>query len=488
MSLALVLAVLLPRQADAAIPQAASAQPAENDPVQAYLQQLFAGRYAEALETASKWQPDGSNKEGRAYTAAMRGAALLGLKRDAEARKLFSDADNLAPGEPFPSYLQFQIGLSTNNIDVAAVALDRMISRMPDAVRELESDSINFFLNNEPEGQERANEDRRIALARLGYGGETETGDYLASRAVRILMGRGDVAGARELLPYIDEPQLVENLLILKRYAVLWPEIEAKAGPRLANVRESAVKSAERYYAEQPTDHKRLQLLINALRHSGRLDEAIAFRSKLPTNDAEMSGASEDMGWAINNVALALHEAGKADEADELFARLNNAPMPKEYWRVSMKINRLELLVADGKFAQAMPLVEPTAKTEGSPYADQLVRRLRYCTLYGLGKVTEAEQFYRELMTHSKDAIGPTIDGLICARKIDEAEKLALASLDEEDFQEGFVRNLQATTLTSDDPSIWTKGWQELRRRPAIAARFEQLGRDMPEGFVTPKP
>jgi tetratricopeptide (TPR) repeat protein len=488
--LAVALAALPAQPAMSATRQTAASQPAEKasgELFETYMRQLFGKKYAEALATASKLELDPGNKEGRAIVAAMRAAALLGLERDEEARKLFAEAGHLAPNESYPSYLQFQIGLITDNIDVAAIALDRMIARMPDVVRDLDRNAVSYFLRNEPKGEERKNGDRRIAIARLGYGGQTETGDYMASNAMKILMERSDVAGARDLVRYIDEPQLVENLLIQKRYAPLWPEIEAQAGPHLQKARASAVSSAERYYQESPEDHERLQLLINALRHAGRLDEALALREKLPADSAGMASADEQMGWAVNNVSLALHEAGRAEEADQLFALLNNAPMADENWRVSMKINRLELLVADGKFTQALPLIDPTAKVEGSPYAYQLVRRLRYCTFHGLGRRQEAARLLPELMEHAKDAISPTIDALLCAGQIDEAEKLALASLADEEFQEDFVRQLQKQSLTSDDPSVWTKGWRELRQRPAIAAKFNELGRDLPSAFLPPE-
>ena len=200
LSLALALGAVQAHPAAAAAHQEAADQSAGEAWVDVYLKQLSNGEYSAALATASKVKPDAGNKEGRSFVAAMRAAALLGLKRDTEAKKLFSEADSLAPHSAFPSYLEFETALRINNIEVAAVALDRMISRMPDAVREIDSDYMNYFLNNEPDGQDRANEDRRIALARLGYGGETESGDHLAARAVRILMKRGDVAGARELL------------------------------------------------------------------------------------------------------------------------------------------------------------------------------------------------------------------------------------------------------------------------------------------------
>jgi hypothetical protein len=90
------------------------------------------------------------------------------------------------------------------------------------------------------------------------------------------------------------------------------------------------------------------------------------------------------------------------------------------------------------------------------------------------------------LLAHAKDAPGPTIDGLICAGQLDEAEKLALTSLKEEKFHSDFVRSLQTKPLTSDDPSVWQKGWKQLRDRPAIVAEFIRLGRDMPEHLLAP--
>jgi hypothetical protein len=47
-------------------------------------------------------------------------------------------------------------------------------------------------------------------------------------------------------------------------------------------------------------------------------------------------------------------------------------------------------------------------------------------------------------------------------------------------FQGDFIRSLEAVPLTPDDPSGWER-WTPLRRRRAIAAAFDRLGRDLPE-------
>lgn len=452
-----------------------------------YFDQLYGRQYADALATSSRFDPDEDNKEGQAIVKAMRAAALLGLKRDQEAAKLFAEADAAAPSVSLVSTLQFDAGLYAENYEVAAIALDRMIARMPDVARELDVDGVSFLLANEPKGQDLQNEERRVALARLGFGGAG--GDYFISSAIEILVKRGEVASAEPLLFKLDSPSLVETLLIQRRYAALWTKIEARAGANLHNFRESSVLAARREFDEEPDSTSKLQLLIHVLRSAGKLDAAIALQSKLPSTPDALSSADEDTGWSINEVALALHRAGRRDEADQLFASLNEAKMKNGRWRVSMFINRLELLVSDGRFDRALPLLdltEASAAVDGNAYARQLVRRLRYCTMSGLGRKAEAAKLLPELLKQASDAPGATIDALLCAGEVDRAEKLALASLKDEKFQADFVSRLQARPLTSDDPSIWAKSWQELRQRPAIAAEFNRLGRDMPAEFLPP--
>lgn len=335
---------------------------------------------------------------------------------------------------------------------------------------------------------EQQNEDRRIALARLGYGGSD--GDYLTVDAVRILLKRGDAAAASELLRYIDDPQVIENMLIQKRYSALWPRVEAIAGPRLANVRAASAAAAERAHEENPDDPDKLHSLINARRHAGRIEDAIALRSKLPVTAEDYAKAEEAEGWGINNVALALHEAGRADDADALFEQLNTAKIENDDWRVSMIINRVELLVSDAKFAKAadlLPLTESVTAANGSPYAKQLVRRLKYCTLSGLGKKEEAAKLIPDMLAHAKDAYHATVEGLLCAGELEMAEKIVLEALKDDDFQEQFVRAVQPVPFISDDPSMWQERWQVLRQRPAIIKEFDRIGRDMPSDFLLEK-
>lgn len=450
-----------------------------------FFERFGAGDYAAALATANGPGLQNDSRQGRAVIESLRGSALLGLKRYKESHNAFEDARRLVPDSSVADELQFQAGILTSNFPVAASAIDRLIARFPDIARDLESQSVWYFLRNEPAGEKVSNETRRVLLAKLGFGGAD--GDELTADAVKILLSRGDTAGASDLLRYIDDPSTVEGMLIQRRFAPLWPMLENIAGPHLETVRQSSVIAAERAVSQSPEDPKLLHSLVNAFRHAGRVDDAIALRSRLPGTVAAMAVADEDTGWLVNNIALALHQAGRADEADALFAQLNNAEIPHSGWRVSMEINRVELLVSDGKFDRALALMDATeasARDNGNDYSQQLVRRLRYCTLSGLGRKDDAAKLLPAMLDHAKDAYHATIDGLLCAGDVDRAEQLAVKALDDEYFKESFIRSLQLVPLLGDDPSVWQGNWKALRSRPAIQAAFARIGRDMPSAML----
>lgn len=483
-SLALGTAAIVP-SGSAAVEQQQSATesaPEFQGYLELYYEHLGAKRFDQAEKVLANFREMARDRRsGDGLAAMLQSPIAAARKKDADARRLLSQGEAAlleAPeilGVVLPAYLM------VDRRDFAGMIIDRLIARAPDVARDLPPDWIYASVRDSGESADIV-DNRRVGLAEIGFGGHQ--GDYLTATAIGTLMKRGDIAGATELLRFIDAPRVVENLLIQRRFAPLWAALSVQAGPGLAKSRESTLQSALQDHAAKPNNAEKLAELISAYRYADRHAEAAALRGKLPVSAADFRAADEQMGWAVNNLALSLHEAGQPDEADQLFASLNEA-LPANNWRVNMMINRVELLVTDGKFAAALPLITAAEKEPKSPYAEQLLRRLRYCALTRLDRKSEAMALRPDLLSYAKDAPGPTIDGLICAGELEEAERLALLHLGSEEFQDDFVRSLQTKRLTADDPSVWG-GWAALRERPAIASAFERLGRDLPDDLRAP--
>jgi tetratricopeptide (TPR) repeat protein len=447
-----------------------------------YHDEMFARRFQDALKTADRIKIRSDKKVGQAVVLAMRASALFGLKKDKEARQLVASAERIAPREPLMLSMLFMGGSASGRNDVAADALDRLIAIAPDEARALDEDLVYRFLREEPEGNEKRNEDRRIALARMGFGGST--GDTLTFSAVKILLKRDDLAGAVELLHYINDIDLFEEMLTAKRYAVLWPTLERLGGAHLQKITTAALADAKSEYDEQPENAERLDTLIDALSDAGFLDEAIALRSKFPATPETMALIDQRTGWAIDTLADVLNYADRGDEADRLYTLLNDTPMEQGSWRVGTMINHAAMMMQNRKFERALALLgraEEAASKVGNDYSRQLVRRLKYCTLSRLGRTAEANAFRPDLLSHAADAPGPTIEALLCAGEVDEAEKLFLTSVQEERLHRNFIALLAAKSLAHDNPSLQTILWREFRKRPAVDTEFNRIGRDLPE-------
>ncbi len=264
--------------------------------IQSYFDDFYERKFDRALADIADLNPDASHPDARAIINSFRASALLGLKRDAEALPLIAEIHDLAPKDPAADSALLQGSLYVSRNDVAAGALDDMIARYPDAVRRMDRETIFAILRNEPKGQDHRNDDRRIELARIHYGGGTGTGHYLAAGAAEILLRRGDVSGASDLLQYATDPQNFGKMLVERRYAPLWPALEKLSGPHLATVRQASVEEALKAYEAAPDDHAKLKEYGEALRHADRLDDVIALKAKLPADKDAMSKSDEDMG------------------------------------------------------------------------------------------------------------------------------------------------------------------------------------------------
>ncbi len=160
-----------------------------------------------------------------------------------------------------------------------------------------------------------------------------------------------------------------------------------------------------------------------------------------------------------------------------------------------MVIDRVEGLVNHGRFTKAEPLLadmEIWARDHGSPYAQQLVRQVKLCTYASLGRKGDAAKVLPELLSHVDDALQPSVDALLCAGEVENAEQVAMHGFTladirkRETFEDEMIGSLQPADLISGDRPVWQARWDEFKKRPAIGVIYWKLGRDLPAELVPP--
>lgn len=427
----------------------------------------------------------------RAEAEILRGYVLLNLDREEEALAAYGAAARILPDNPAVLTLQFDQALVAGYPDTGEAALSRLIDAFPETVREMAHTDIHSLLRAFRDRDEDQRADALIVrLAGIGFG-NWEVRPWLAMTAARLLLARGEVDEATSLIGPIASREVLETALVQKQFAQLWPALEAQAGSHMERAETAAILRAERRLAEKLGDVVEQRGLVRALREARRFDEAERAVGDFAATPESMRQIDEDGGWLVDDHARLLHEAGRKEEAYRRYAAMRAIDIEEKPWLINMVINRISRLVGDRRFAEAEPLLAEApalAEKYGSPYAQQLVRKLKVCAAQGLGRRSEAEALGAELMKHADDAPMATIDGLVCLDRLAEAEERVIAVLGDAEDSEYAIMALQPATPDGDEPSLWTEIWTRLRDRPAVAAAFGKVGRDLPESMRPPSP
>lgn len=452
---------------------------------------LAEGRYAEARARVDEALARAPRGDAIRELQKMRGSILLWEGRREDAMAAFAAAETVAPASPNVALYQFDLAFERHDAELAVAAIEHLVDRYPEAARTLPDERVAAIVGwMRANDHSRQSDDLVLRLTRLGFGGNDVTvRDNFAIEAVGGSLAGDRLEEAREMAARVNSRRELAIALTERRFSAIWPDLEARIGPHMNGAETAFIRDAEAIAARKPDDVGAQNGLMQAYYLAGRLADADRVGRAFASTDEAMRQIGEKGGWLVNNHALVLHAMGREADADARFAAMRVIDITQSRWLISMVINRLELLVADRHWDQALRLQDEAAQLaeqHGSPYARQLVRRLRLCTFHGLGRTAEVEAALAEVRAHGHDAPGATVDGLICVGRIDEAETVLVQALGEQ--RPGVIGQaieaLQPSTATrTTDPSIWTEGWQQLLERPSVRREFDRVGRVLPEAF-----
>jgi tetratricopeptide (TPR) repeat protein len=247
-----------------------------------------------------------------------------------------------------------------------------------------------------------------IAGSKLFAKLEPDVQSLLAERALQYAATDGRSDRAERLLAYVRSPYQIMDLLALREYEPLWPQIE-------------------RYAGDKPEDRDRLTDYAYPLLFAGRDREAIALAQSWLGSRQHEGVLEEGDGWALNIQAYAYDSMGQSADADRVFDRLAQLSAEEHPWVVNFVINRAARLTGLGRWSEALAasdLAKPVAEDHGSPYARMLVATYRACALHKLARVDERDRELEFVRSRGSDAPAAAASALICAGLEDEAAQM----------------------------------------------------------------
>lgn len=311
--------------------------------------------------------------------------------------------------------------------------------------------------------------------------------DFIVGNAIEHAIASGEPEDAGALLSKLHDPNAFVSLLAYRKYAVLWPKVEARIGENFALVTaEDRARQQERLTANQE-NLEQLNTTAHAYLFDGEFEGVIELADAFVERENLAQTIAEDEAWVLNIKAYALDALGRVEEADrqfDFFVQFDPAEHP---WVVSFVINRATRLVDQARYAEgleAAAIAEPTARGYGNDYALSLVLQSQICGLAGLGQIEEATLLMSELRKVGNDRIGLMVESLLCLNEDDQAAETLSAALDDE-----FTRDSVLLEYLPDEfellstPSVLRDSRDLILDRPELRARFEKHIRDIPKRF-----
>lgn len=300
----------------------------------------------------------------------------------------------------------------------------------------------------------------------------------------------GNLDTARGLVGNVRSPYTMLSALGDRRYASLWPQLEAQAGDNLHLILNAAVAEALAKYEAAPGDRELLQKLAHAYLRAGRFSEVVELvEAKRPPPD-KMAGIDQDMAWALNVEAYALDALGRPGDADAIFDQLAAIPFDarENGWLVNFVINRGSRLVDLGRFESGLAAAElagKIAERSGSGYARMLVRRDRICALTALGRAAEAAPILQEVDAHIDESPRVAAEALLCAKEEGKVAALVIAELNDPAKAGDMVEALQGQEFDLFyTVSVLPNLKERMRARKDVDVAFRKVARDLPARFA----
>lgn len=388
----------------------------------------------------------GSPTKLRGFIQFIRARALVALKRDLDAVEAAEESAQLLPGYSAPLILAFTTNAYLDRTAQATEYLMRAIDADPVTARTIDDYEINNLMARldtfHDEGREQAISDRLLGIGWIGN--HLDGRSNLAVRAIKGRLAKGDIPGAKALVPKLLDPADSRDLLMMNAYAPIWPNIEAWAGPRLERQWPIYLREAETRWKAGGTSIAARDYL-SALEAAGRYDAAV--ETMLPRFDDPRPQDSE-LIFMVAPLAKALAKLGRWKDAEALFDHA------QQVWALGSQANALNIsanhsvaLLREGRPAEGLERIDASledARKWGPQVSERALAGMQHnraCLLHQLGRDSEAAVSVAQALAVERGSAAALLH--LCMGDPAAAKKALLDALDDEATRDDVVRFVQ---------------------------------------------
>ena len=293
---------------------------------------------------------------------------------------------------------------------------------------------------------------------------------------------KGRIEGAAGRLTYVKNPLTYIYLLSDRKFAPIWPMLEASVGPNLSAVSKAYVDETARRHAGNPSDDYAVQEYAHALLYAGRFEEVVAL-----VDVKDVTNMTEQQGWALNVKAYALDALGRSAEADAIFDSIAAIPYKSgaNDWLVSFTINRAYRLSELGRFEAALKANRLAESMPGSDFANMLTLAIKVCSLAGLDRRVGLKPLIQRVYDKRADSYANAAMAMLCVNEVDMAASIVREALADPESSGDMAKELQRPEFNL----FYTRGalpvlYDALHDRPDIRAALNKAGQFIPDAYI----
>jgi hypothetical protein len=429
----------------------------------------------------------------RGQIEGLRSFALARMERIPEARQAIETA---VASSPAPSLLLlrqlFLLRAFGGDPAGASDTLQLIASSDPKGLNTLPTEVVSEVLRGIKSDENRAFE-TDYSLVGGGWSPPDSTVadvDWIRLRLVKGLVKRDRIDDARAIVETILNPVILVRLGIDRRYAALWPVIEARLGPG-ADIADAAyVGAAKARFDKSPTSLVARLGYAEALNVASREPEALAVADVAKT-PAELAALSDREVWLVNLHAALLGDAGRNDEALARLGAINATPINGRSSLVGTMINEALFASSVNKPEAALAAAERAEKAlVANEYGQLFLAQARTCALQQLGRKADAATAAAPVIAKAKANPDANLAAMICLGRMDDAAATIIARLEDPELRSEMIFEMQpflirdTTKLRDADQRA---GLRALKARPDVKAAYLKYGRDLPAAVAPPR-